>query len=222
VKRRDITKKLLFVLLIPFLLTCAEFNLPEKEETSKNPDTSKLKNNLFQIVVPGDVDPGLFLYRNSFTRNQVISFYTELTGSELVTLSIIKSADENNIPLSLAFALSWVESRFSPYAVNKNHYSIDRGLFQLNSTSFPHLTEKDFFDPEINSRYGLEYLKKCIEEGGNEIVGLAMYNAGKTRVKKGMTPYKTLHYISQIQEYRKKIEEDFADTMKYATVLARK
>jgi hypothetical protein len=94
--------------------------------------------------------------------------------------------------------------------VNVNDDSIDRGLFQLNSRSFPELEVDEFFDPYINAQHGIRYLRKCIELGGNEVVGLAMYNAGRTRVERGGTPHITLNYIARILEYRDQLEKDFS------------
>jgi soluble lytic murein transglycosylase-like protein len=86
---------------------------------------------------------------------------------------------------------------------------VDRGLFQLNSDSFPNLAEPDFFDPLVNAHYGLAHLRWCIDAGGSEIAGLAMYNAGTGRVRSGATPKVTLDYVSRILENRWKIEELF-------------
>lgn len=158
-------------------------------------------------------DPGLILLRHPATKEKVISFYTERTGSVVISVSILDNADKYNIPLPLAFSLSWVESSFLSWAVNENPDSTDRGLFQLNSRSFPELTEEDFFDPYISAETGLGYLRKCIELGGNEVVGLAMYNAGRTRVERGGTPRTTLNYIARILDYREQLEKDFAQQL---------
>jgi hypothetical protein len=158
-------------------------------------------------------DPGLTLFRQPSTREKVVSFYTARTGSVVISVSILENADRYDIPLSLAFSLSWVESNFLPEAVNVNDDSIDRGLFQLNSRSFPELEVDEFFDPYVNAQHGIRYLRKCIELGGNEVVGLAMYNAGRTRVERGGTPRITLNYIARILEYRDQLEKDFSQQL---------
>lgn len=161
------------------------------------------------VLYSGD-DPGLVLFRDPATREKVVSFYTERTGSVVISVSILDNAEKHDIPLPLAFSLSWVESSYLSWAVNENIDSIDRGLFQLNSRSFPGLKDDEFFDPYINADYGLGYLRKCIELGGNEVVGLAMYNAGRTRVERGGTPRTTLNYIARILDYREQLEKEFA------------
>lgn len=162
--------------------------------------------------IPAGTDLGLKYYRDEETRGRIFDFYTGLTGSEEISRVILHHADLNDIPINLAFSVAWIESRYKPTAVNRNSTSIDRGLFQLNNRSFPELAEHQFWDPEINARYGLEYLRWCLREGGNEVVALAMYNAGRTRVHTGGTPKMTLHYISHVLEYRKRLDTRFNES----------
>lgn len=157
-------------------------------------------------------DRGLELYRQPQSRPSVEWFYTHVTGNRTVALAILENAEKNNIPLSLAFSLAYVESHFRPDAVNRNSNStIDRGLFQLNSASFPRLTEDDFFDPDISAKYGMIHLRWCMDLAGkgNDVTALAMYNAGTNRVKANKTPEHTLNYVAKISAYRTKLEEKF-------------
>ena len=184
--------------------------------------TSQIFTNRIVVLLDKQDDPGLKLYRHPPTQDEVEQFYIKLTGSSEISVSILKSADQYEIPLSLAFSLAWVESGFSAQAVNSNPGSVDRGLFQLNSRSFPELKEADYFNPEINAEHGLRYLKRCIDVGGNEIIGLAMYNAGRTRVERGGTPIITLEYISKILEYREDLEREFEKTVLMKGIVLRK
>ncbi len=147
-------------------------------------------------------DLGLAMYRNPRTRDKVVDFYTDLTGSEEIAGVITEVAAKYDVPFSLAFALAWRESKFSPVAVNFDDGSTDRGLYQLNSLAFPDLRESDFFDPRQSAERGLSYLSLCLKNGGNEIVGLAMYNAGMSRVLQDGTPRSTLDYISTVIRYQ--------------------
>ncbi len=157
-------------------------------------------------------DAGLELYRSAHTRTTVEWFYTNVTGSRDVALAILQEADKNNIPLSLAFALAYTESRYKVRAVNRNtNSSIDRGIFQLNNKSFPALVETDFFDPYISAKYGMSHLRYCLDTAGNEVSALAMYNAGTNRVRNNGTPQMTLNYISNIQNYRRGLDSLFED-----------
>ena len=158
-----------------------------------------------------DVDSGLVMYRQEQSRAAVEWFYTQVTDNREVSLAILDCADKYDIPLSLAFALANAESSFNPTAFHRNsNGSIDRGLFQLNDTSFPKLSESDFYDPRISAYYGMSHLRFCLNTAGNEIAALAMYNAGTNKVKNGNTPQHTLNYISKIENYRKSLEESFA------------
>lgn len=149
-------------------------------------------------------------YRDESTKEAVLSFCSELTGSREVAQSILENSLKYKVPAGLAFALAYEESRFNPAAFNDNGTSVDRGLFQLNSKSFPKLQISDFYDPETSARNGLSHFAYCLETGGNEVAALAMYNAGSGRVAKDGTPHRTLDYIFRITKYRENISSLFA------------
>lgn len=155
-------------------------------------------------------DPMLVALADPSQAERVHDFCSVLTGSEKVASAILSVVKETGISPALAFALAFEESSFNPAAVNHNHDSTDRGLFQLNSKSFPAISEKDAFDPLLNSRTALQHLGLLLKQGGNEVAALAMYNAGHGRVKKTGTPKATLDYIARIQTSKKNILELFA------------
>ncbi len=157
---------------------------------------------------PEEMDPGLYLYRIKLTRPLVESFYTRVTANVQITDAILEAADNYDISLPLAFSLAWAESSFQVRALNYNSHSVDRGLFQLNSRTFPDLKEEQFYDPRTNADYGLAHFRYCIEIGRDELVALAMYNAGVNRVHRG-TPYSTLHYVAKILDNERKLLESF-------------
>ncbi|MCQ2602153.1 MAG: lytic transglycosylase domain-containing protein [Treponema sp.] len=157
-------------------------------------------------------DDGLTLYRQPLSRSAVEWFYYQITGNKDVTQAIITEAEKNDIPLSLAFALAHTESSYNANATNKNsNATVDRGLFQLNSNSFPNLTEADFFDPFVSSKYGMSHLKFCLNTAGNEVSALAMYNAGTGRVRSNKTPQSTLNYVGKIMAYQKMLDQLFTE-----------
>jgi hypothetical protein len=167
------------------------------------------REDLYTIDVDPSEDFVLALYRNPLFHQQVRDFFALETGSLAITDIILEAAERNHIPVMLAFSLAWGESRFNPVAVNRTSGSIDRGLFQLNSRSFPELSENQFFDPKLNAEYGMKYLRYCLDAGDNRVVALAMYNAGRSRVTDRGTPKMTLDYISKILDYQDGIEERF-------------
>ncbi len=220
-------KKFKFLFLLPVLLTCTQFDQTRLDTATMERETALMMDASFtsvymramKVEVPPEEDLTLYLYRNALTRGHVSSYFEKLTGSKEVSDAIIAWADTYNIPLDLAFALSWVESRFIVNAQSMNRSSVDRGLFQLNSKSFPDVEEYEFYDPELNARLGLSYLSKCIELGESEIVGLAMYNAGPSRVARGKTPHMTLEYISKIMREREDIRNRLLESMESQVVV---
>ncbi len=157
-------------------------------------------------------DPGLALYRDPRSRGLVESFYFQVAGDARVGSIILEAASAYDIPLPLAFALAWGESQFNVLAFNRNPQSVDRGLFQLNSRSFPRMRVDDFYDPQTNARLGLRHLRFCLNQADSELVALAIYNAGTLKVQKG-TPYHTLNHIARILEFRDKLEKDFLNAL---------
>jgi soluble lytic murein transglycosylase-like protein len=157
---------------------------------------------------PAEMDAGLYLYRNKLTRPLVENFYTRVTADVEITDAILSAADNHDISLPLAFSLAWAESSYRVRALNYNSHSIDRGLFQLNSRTFPKLREEQFYNPRTNAEYGLAHFRFCIDVGKNELVALAMYNAGVNRVRRG-TPYSTLRYVAKIVENERELLESF-------------
>lgn len=154
--------------------------------------------------------PMLALYREDVTSAAVTEFFVQLTGSPDTALPILYHADRNDLPLSLAFGLTWVESRFSPVAVNQNATSVDRGLWQLNSLSFRHLSEDDFFDPDVSSRHGADYLRRSMRLAEqDQRTALAIYNAGLARVRRNEIPDTTQRYVQRVTEYQRNLELRF-------------
>lgn len=167
-------------------------------------------NDYLQIQRSPSGDKGLDYYRNPQTRGSVEWFYLRVTGRRDVTQAILESADRENIPLTLAFALAYTESRFKKTAVNTNvNGSIDRGLFQLNDKSFPQLEDTDFFSPSVSARYGMRHLRYCRSVAKDDLLAVAMYNAGVSRVKNNQTPKSTLVYVSNIARYKANLDLEF-------------
>ncbi len=154
------------------------------------------------LKTSGRADPLLSLYRDPQSRETIISLFSAIVNSDTIARIILEEADSYNLAPALMTAVAWEESRFNINAVNRNANSIDRGLFQLNSLSFPNLTETDFFDPALNTRYAASHLRWCLDYAGSEVAALAMYNAGTARVQKGQTPKKTLDYVSRILAFK--------------------
>jgi hypothetical protein len=185
----------------------------DPDPVSELPDPEPKEEPLLASLPEPDEDRDLIrdLYRNPDYRNWVASFFSSLCGSQDIAAIILANADAFDVSPSLAFALSWEESRYNPRAINRANRdeSIDRGLFQLNDRSFPKIPEDDFFNPSITAWYGMAHLRVCLDSGGSEIAALAMYNAGTGRVRSQGAPKNTLDYIHRILECQRKIEGAF-------------
>ena len=191
-------------------ITIADLNEENEEELSQAFQDYYTEVSLTRYN--NKTDDGLILYRQQISRVAIKWFYLQITGNKEVTQAILSEAEKNNIPLSLAFALAYTESGYRTNAINKNtNLSIDRGLFQLNSNSFPELTEEDFFDPFVSAKYGMSHLKFCLNYAGNEVSALAMYNAGTNRVRSNKTPQTTLNYVGKIMSYQKMLDQLFSE-----------
>ncbi|GHV94535.1 hypothetical protein AGMMS50293_08550 [Spirochaetia bacterium] len=192
-----------------------------RADAAESPETKQVTTEevyrFFMAAAEKGTDPVQEMYRQPETRGQVTDFFEEVCGSGEIAEAILANADSFDIPPALAFALGWEESRFNPMAINRKNRdeSIDRGLFQLNSRSFPTLDSSAFFNASVNARHGMGHLRFCLDTGGSEIAALAMYNAGSGRVKTTGTPAVTLDYIHRILENRRKIEERFHDWFLY-------
>jgi hypothetical protein len=152
-------------------------------------------------------------YRDPQTQDKVIDFFASICADTEIATAILSNANEYDISPALAVALAWEESRFDHHAINTKNRdgSVDRGLFQLNSHSFPRLELHLFFNPYTNARYAMGHLRYCLNTGGSDVAALAMYNAGTNRVNSAGTPKTTLDYASRILYNRWEIENLFRE-----------
>ncbi len=152
----------------------------------------------------------LDLYNQDATHDRVLSFFTEITGSQEIAVLIFRYAQQYDLPVLSVFSLAWVESQFDIYATNGNATSVDRGVFQLNSSTFRHLRPEDFYHPETNIHHGIAYLRQCLDTAGDIETALAIYNAGAYRVLQGMTPETTKRHVWRIKNYENVLHEQFS------------
>ena len=152
---------LAFSVLLITLCLCTIFLVPETEitndtelifqkqtasEMAQEENLESLffapETDTFVIEAKKKEDTGLVLYKQPESRAAVEWYYSKVTNNRDISQAILENAAKYNVPLSLAFALAHTESRYKITAIHRNtNGSIDRGLFQLNSQSFPKLTE---------------------------------------------------------------------------------
>jgi soluble lytic murein transglycosylase-like protein len=204
----------------PVFLICIILSMISCEDTRNAPQASYEKTVRLSLLSPDKYHNYLFtepdndvistLYSDKNISDEVKLFFTDLAGSGKVASAILDNSVKNAVPVGLAFALAFEESEFRADAVHVNENSVDRGLFQLNSKSFPALTAAQAFDPARNAQTALDYFGDCLKKGKNEVTALAMYNAGHNRVSGRGTPRATLDYIARIQKYRQKLMDLFS------------
>jgi len=192
---------------------CVHYGFFPSAEIKLIAEKEKEKEDLSLLFAASEIIPDtvLLYYRDPEFKDWVMEFFMGFCNNADVVHAILYYSDEFDISPALTFALCWEESRFNPYAINRQNRngSIDRGLFQLNNRTFPNLADTAFYNANTNARHGIEHLRYCIDTGGTEISALAIYNAGAGRVTSTGTPYVTLNYISRILENRRKIESRF-------------
>jgi len=159
-------------------------------------------------------------FNNPTTRSSVVMFLEERIGNAEVAEALIEAAARYQVDPALVVAVSWQESRFQATAagVNRNS-SIDRGLMQLNSSTFTNLSEEDFYNPYLNADHGTSYLRQILDLSGNTVTALAMYNAGPGRVGSLGAPRMTLEYVDRIFAYRDSLVRDYYDEYASGSVL---
>ena len=135
-------------------------------------------------------------------RNQIDSFFDELTKDRLVTEAILSASIMNDTPIMLSFALVWKESQFDPHAVGQNVHSTDYGLWQLNSITFYKLSQKQMFDPMNNCKLGAQYLRSRYDEHLAWEKAILSYNCGGI----SSVPEATVNYLCDVL----KLEEDLS------------
>ncbi len=146
-------------------------------------------------------------------RAAAVDFYADYTGSRDVSRVILEAALRAEVPVNLAFALGWQESRFNVYAVSGlNYYGTrDWGLFQLNDGTRGGWRREDFFDAALNAEAAMQYLRLCLAEMGSVELALAAYNAGIRGVREGGVPRSTRAYIRAIAGYERELDRRFGE-----------
>lgn len=146
-------------------------------------------------------------------RADAVDFYAGYTGSRDVARVILEAALRAEVPVNLAFALGWQESRFDVRAVSGfNFYGTrDWGLFQLNDGARPGWRHEDFFDAARNAEVALQYLRLCLAEMESVELALAAYNAGIRGVREWGIPRSTRAYIRAIDGYERELDRRFGE-----------
>lgn len=147
---------------------------------------------------------------DSISYSSVIDFYTQFTKDESISKAILNASFYHNIPVNLAFAVSFYESGFNPNAINHNRFSTDRGLFQLND-GYRSWDTIEYYNIYKNSYEGARYIKEMLTLNDEDFIyALYCYNAGPGKVRvHGEIPDRTRKYVTDILEYEDMITRMF-------------
>lgn len=133
------------------------------------------------------------------TFNKTLYWYMKVQD-RLIVDNVMINARVRNIPASLIFAIAQCESLFDPKAININsNGTTDKGVMQLNSRTFPYLTEREIMNVSCNIHNGCGLLEHLYNVYNGNLVKIIMaYNAGEGAVNSGHIPQKTINYLNEV------------------------
>ena len=128
---------------------------------------------------------------------------------------VSKYADEYNVPEDVVYATIKVESSFDPEAIS---HAGARGLMQMLPSTFEwltgdehlgeHLTPNLLFEPEVNIRYGVYYLKYLYTKFDHKWdVACAAYNGGEGNVTEWLADERYSDGEGNLTSYPKNFKE---------------
>ena len=212
---------ILALALTAFLLIVPKINLAAMTASVADAPGATVLSKLVPSVPEVETDPNGFVdefrtateigFAQGIYEDAERAFYTEMARGNY---RIVQAVYEYGVGINkdLIFAQIEKESSFYVRAINENIdadtgvvTSVDRGLFQLNSKSYPDLDIEDFFNIELNVRYGIAHLRGELEyHGGNTRRALWAYNAGRYGISDGV-PKRTITYATEILTRTKQI-----------------
>lgn len=147
----------------------------------------------------------------NITNREIVEFYNQFTRSSVISEAIIVRALDQDVPINLAFAVAYVESRYNPRAYNNNGgRSADWGLFQLNDSYRAHWSIDEFYDIHRNAEEGIGYLSYCLDVSRGDVrMAIAAYNAGPDVIYSGDIPSRTIRHIEEILQYEDYLTMEF-------------
>jgi soluble lytic murein transglycosylase-like protein len=108
---------------------------------------------------------------------------------------IRETAREYGVDPALALAVAQRESSLNPYARGQAN---ELGLFQLTAAAAQDVGV-DRTTIQGNITGGVLYLRRMLDQFGDESLALAAYNAGPGNVSRGVIPASTWQYVADIE-----------------------
>lgn len=189
------------IVLIIFIGIIIAFTLIQTERIVEKIDgkeyviqhTHILVDSKIESTVNSDIEKHLKDGEGEFIYN----FYDQITGNRHITYKIIEKCLNLDVPVNLAMALCYQESRFYIYAINGEHNkngSSDYGLFQLNSYTFSEYDQEYLMDVNNNIHHGIEWLAIHHSTYGDWYKVVIAYNSGDI----DDVPQSTIEYMTNI------------------------
>lgn len=177
------TPRLLLLLLLAFFLAAIPYHV--HRENAVIAETAALQRRLADLHAENEA-------LNARLADLALAMRTFQEHGLPVRLGVVLAdeCEKNGVDVGLALRVIKVESGFRTDAVNVNrNKTIDGGLFQLNSNTWPSLAEKlgmtnaDPFNPDDNIKMGVYYLGQLTARLG-VAGGLTAYNHGPRNVSR--------------------------------------
>lgn len=181
---------------------------------------------LLALVLVAALVSGYFLYaRPALLRSKYRLAYEE---------EILASAEEFDLDPYLVCGVIFTESAFRPEAksgvgaLGLMQLMPATGLEEAELLEIEGVTEDRLTEPALNIRLGCNYLRKLLDEFGNESVALAAYNAGPGRTRQWLKEYgtkedgsilyipypETSKYVGRVQSAKNVYEKLYPDLVK--------
>ena len=152
-------------------------------------DEHKVICALLALVLLAALAGGYFFYgRPALLRSRYKLAYRE---------ELLASAKEFDLDPYLVCGVIFTESGFRPQAKSSvgalglMQLMPATGLEEAELLEIGGVTQSDLTEPALNIRLGCGYLKKLLDEFGNESVALAAYNAGPGKARQWLKEYGT-------------------------------
>lgn len=199
--------KIIMLLIVFFGIVSASFSplvftYLFKETVSQRISTLEEKDYIIQNIIvdsimESSVNRDIEQHLKDGKGESIYKFYDRITGYRDITYRIIEQCLYFDVPINIALALCYEESRFYIYAENGIHNkdgSADYGLFQLNSYVYSEYEKEYLMDINNNIRFGIQHLRSDYEEYGDWFKAVIAYNSGSI----SDVPESTIHHMAKI------------------------
>ena len=138
---------------------------PKETDTYIIEDYSVFTRDDYNNLIKGDLDTAY-------------EFYDTVTKDRFLTYRIVNFAIQYDVPVNISMSIVINESGMNPEATNYNEYSIDHGLYQLNSRTYRFYKASYLTNINNNVRLGNRHLKTNYLKTKTWEEAIISYNCG--------------------------------------------